>query len=220
MTHRPMLNKIKLFFIVQIILSFLVLAGTLISILVIPSHLPDYFIWAIAFSFWIFQCGISTLFAFKYRVSKNSLNTIKLSFILIESIQILTSLTTNLFGIFNLSIFKIILLKNIQFIILSLLVILMIYKLIKGMLKYSVLKDYIIRDSFFTFIPFAFIIYKNSRYFISSIYFLDDSVYSLFLLNINSLRIFLEGFLIILIFVKTIYLQTDKKSSFLLLINF
>ncbi|MGU8720865.1 putative bifunctional diguanylate cyclase/phosphodiesterase [Clostridium perfringens] len=220
MTHRPMLNKIKLFFIVQIILSFLVLAGTLLSILVIPSHLPDYFIWAIAFSFWIFQCGISTLFAFKYRVSKNSLNTIKLSFILIESIQILTSLTTNLFGIFNLSIFKIILLKNIQFIILSLLVILMIYKLIKGMLKYSVLKDYIIRDSFFTFIPFAFIIYKNSRYFISSIYFLDDSVYSLFLLNINSLRIFLEGFLIILIFVKTIYLQTDKKSSFLLLINF
>ncbi|EOU2090090.1 TPA: putative bifunctional diguanylate cyclase/phosphodiesterase [Clostridium perfringens] len=220
MTHRPMLNKIKLFFIVQIILSFLVLAGTLFSILVIPSHLPDYFIWAIAFSFWIFQCGISTLFAFKYRVSKNSLNTIKLSFILIESIQILTSLTTNLFGIFNLSIFKIILLKNIQFIILSLLVILMIYKLIKGMLKYSVLKDYIIRDSFFTFIPFAFIIYKNSRYFISSIYFLDDSVYSLFLLNINSLRIFLEGFLIILIFVKTIYLQTDKKSSFLLLINF
>ena len=215
-----MLNKIKLFFIVQIILSFLVLAGTLLSILVIPSHLPDYFIWAIAFSFWIFQCGISTLFAFKYRVSKNSLNTIKLSFILIESIQILTSLTTNLFGIFNLSIFKIILLKNIQFIILSLLVILMIYKLIKGMLKYSVLKDYIIRDSFFTFIPFAFIIYKNSRYFISSIYFLDDSVYSLFLLNINSLRIFLEGFLIILIFVKTIYLQTDKKSSFLLLINF
>lgn len=220
MTHRPMLNKIKLFFIVQIILSFLVLAGTLLSILVIPSHLPDYFIWAIAFSFWIFQCGISTLFAFKYRVSKNSLNTIKLSFILIESIQILTSLTTNLFGIFNLSIFKILLLKNIQFIILSLLVILMIYKLIKGMLKYSVLKDYIIRDSFFTFIPFAFIIYKNSRYFISSIYFLDDSVYSLFLLNINSLRIFLEGFLIILIFVKTIYLQTDKKSSFLLLINF
>ncbi|EJT6144134.1 EAL domain-containing protein [Clostridium perfringens] len=220
MTHRPMLNKIKLFFIVQIILSFLVLAGTLLSILVIPSHLPDYFIWAIAFSFWIFQYGISTLFAFKYRVSKNSLNTIKLSFILIESIQILTSLTTNLFGIFNLSIFKIILLKNIQFIILSLLVILMIYKLIKGMLKYSVLKDYIIRDSFFTFIPFAFIIYKNSRYFISSIYFLDDSVYSLFLLNINSLRIFLEGFLIILIFVKTIYLQTDKKSSFLLLINF
>lgn len=220
MTHRPMLNKIKLFFIVQIILSFLVLAGTLLSILVIPSHLPDYFIWAIAFSFWIFQCGISTLFAFKYRVSKNSLNTIKLSFILIESIQILTSLTTNLFGIFNLSIFKIILLKNIQFIILSLLVILMIYKLIKGMLKYSVLKDYIIRDSFFTFIPFAFIIYKNSRYFISSIYFLDDSVYILFLLNINSLRIFLEGFLIILIFVKTIYLQTDKKSSFLLLINF
>ncbi|MGU8637466.1 EAL domain-containing protein [Clostridium perfringens] len=220
MTHRPMLNKIKLFFIVQIILSFLVLAGTLLSILVIPSHLPDYFIWAIAFSFWIFQCGISTLFAFKYRVSKNSLNTIKLSFILIESIQILTTLTTNLFGIFNLSIFKIILLKNIQFIILSLLVILMIYKLIKGMLKYSVLKDYIIRDSFFTFIPFAFIIYKNSRYFISSIYFLDDSVYSLFLLNINSLRIFLEGFLIILIFVKTIYLQTDKKSSFLLLINF
>ncbi|MDU7111067.1 MAG: EAL domain-containing protein, partial [Clostridium perfringens] len=200
--------------------SFLVLAGTLLSILVIPSHLPDYFIWAIAFSFWIFQCGISTLFAFKYRVSKNSLNTIKLSFILIESIQILTSLTTNLFGIFNLSIFKILLLKNIQFIILSLLVILMIYKLIKGMLKYSVLKDYIIRDSFFTFIPFAFIIYKNSRYFISSIYFLDDSVYSLFLLNINSLRIFLEGFLIILIFVKTIYLQTDKKSSFLLLINF
>jgi len=196
------------------------LAGTLLSILVIPSHLPDYFIWAIAFSFWIFQCGISTLFAFKYRVSKNSLNTIKLSFILIESIQILTSLTTNLFGIFNLSIFKILLLKNIQFIILSLLVILMIYKLIKGMLKYSVLKDYIIRDSFFTFIPFAFIIYKNSRYFISSIYFLDDSVYSLFLLNINSLRIFLEGFLIILIFVKTIYLQTDKKSSFLLLINF
>ena len=220
MTHRPMLNKIKLFFIVQIILSFLVLAGTLLSILVIPSHLPDYFIWAIAFSFWIFQCGVSTLFAFKYRVSKNSLNTIKLSFILIESIQILTSLTTNLFGIFNLSIFKILLLKNIQFIILSLLVILMIYKLIKGMLKYSVLKDYIIRDSFFTFIPFAFIIYKNSRYFISSIYFLDDSVYSLFLLNINSLRIFLEGFLIILIFVKTIYLQTDKKSSFLLLINF
>lgn len=220
MTHRPMINKIKLFFIVQIILSFLVLAGTLLSILVIPSHLPDYFIWAIAFSFWIFQCGISTLFAFKYRVSKNSLNTIKLSFILIESIQILTSLTTNLFGIFNLSIFKIILLKNIQFIILSLLVILMIYKLIKGMLKYSVLKDYIIRDSFFTFIPFAFIIYKNSRYFISSIYFLDDSVYSLFLLNINSLRIFLEGFLIILIFVKTIYLQTDKKSSFLILINF
>ena len=39
MTHRPMLNKIKLFFIVQIILSFLVLAGTLFSILVIPSHL-------------------------------------------------------------------------------------------------------------------------------------------------------------------------------------
>ncbi|MGU8379285.1 EAL domain-containing protein [Clostridium perfringens] len=220
MTHRPMLNKIKLFFIVQIILSFLVLAGTLFSILVIPSHFPDYLLWAIAFSFWIFQCGISTLFAFKYRVSKNSLNTIKLSFILIESIQILTSLTTNLFGIFNLSIFKILLLKNIQFIILSLLVILMIYKLIKGMLKYSVLKDYIIRDSFFTFIPFAFIIYKNSRYFISSIYFLDDSVYSLFLLNINSLRIFLEGFLIILIFVKTIYLQTNKKSSFLLLINF
>ncbi len=220
MTHRPMLNKIKLFFIVQIILSFLVLAGTLLSILVIPSHLPDYFIWAIAFSFWIFQCGISTLFAFKYRVSKNSLNTIKLSFILIESIQILTSLTTNLFGIFNLSIFKIILLKNIQFIILSLLVILMIYKLIKGMLKYSVLKDYIIRDSFFTFIPFAFIIYKNSKYFISSLYFLDDSVYSLALLNINSLRIFLEGFLIILIFVKTIYLRGNKKSSFLLLIYF
>ena len=220
MTHRPMLNKIKLFFIVQIILSFLVLAGTLLSILVIPSHLPDYFIWAIAFSFWIFQCGISTLFAFKYRVSKNSLNTIKLSFILIESIQILTSLTTNLFGIFNLSIFKILLLKNIQFIILSLLVILMIYKLIKGMLKYSVLKDYIIRDSFFTFIPFAFIIYKNSKYFISSIYFLDDSVYSLALLNINSLRIFLEGFLIILIFVKTIYLRGNKKSSFLLLIYF
>lgn len=220
MCHRPMGNKIKLFFIAQIILSFLVLVGTLISTLVIPSYLPDYLLWAIAFSFWIFQCGISALFAFKYRVSKNSLNTIKLSFILIECIQILSNLTTNLFGIFNLSIFKILLLKNIQFIILSLLVILMIYKLIKGMLKYSVLKDYIIRDSFFTFIPFAFIIYKNSRYFISSIYFLDDSVYSLFLLNINSLRIFLEGFLIILIFVKTIYLQTDKKSSFLLLINF
>lgn len=220
MCHRPMGNKIKLFFIAQIILSFLVLVGTLISTLVIPSYLPDYLLWAIAFSFWIFQCGISALFAFKYRVSKNSLNTIKLSFILIECIQILSNLTTNLFGIFNLSIFKILLLKNLQFIILSLLVILMIYKLIKGMLKYSVLKDYIIRDSFFTFIPFAFIIYKNSRYFISSIYFLDDSVYSLFLLNINSLRIFLEGFLIILIFVKTIYLQTDKKSSFLLLINF
>ena len=96
----------------------------------------------------------------------------------------------------------------------------MIYKLIKDMLKYSVLKDYIIRDSFFTFIPFAFIIYKNSKYFISSIYFLDDSVYSLALLNINSLRIFLEGFLIILIFVKTIYLRGNKKSSFLLLIYF
>lgn len=220
MTHRPMLNKIKLFFIVQIILSFLVLAGTLLSILVIPSHLPDYFIWAIAFSFWIFQCGISTLFAFKYRVSKNSLNTIKLSFILIESIQILITLATNLFGIFDLPIFNTLIIKNFQFLILSLIFIVMIYKLIKDMLKYRVLKDYIIRDSFFTFIPFAFIIYKNSKYFISSIYFLDDSVYSLALLNINSLRIFLEGFLIILIFVKTIYLQTDKKSSFLLLINF
>lgn len=220
MTHRPMLNKIKLFFIVQIILSFLVLAGTLLSILVIPSHLPDYFIWAIAFSFWIFQYGISTLFAFKYRVSKNSLNTIKLSFILIGSIQILITLATNLFGIFDLPIFNTLIIKNFQFLILSLIFIVMIYKLIKDMLKYRVLKDYIIRDSFFTFIPFAFIIYKNSKYFISSIYFLDDSVYSLALLNINSLRIFLEGFLIILIFVKTIYLRGNKKSSFLLLIYF
>lgn len=108
MTHRPMLNKIKLFFIVQIILSFLVLAGTLISILVIPSHLPDYFIWAIAFSFWVFQCGFSTIFAFRYRISKSSLSTIKLSFILIGSIQILITLATNLFGIFDLPIFNII----------------------------------------------------------------------------------------------------------------
>ncbi len=220
MSHRPINNKIKLFFRTQIILSFLVLVGTLIYILVIPSNLPDYLLWAIAFSFWIFQCGISLLFAFKYRVSKNSLTTIKLGFIVVEIVQILTNLSSNLFGIFNLSIFKILLLKNLELIILSLLVILMIYKLIKSMLKYSILKDYIIRDSFFTFIPFAFIIYKNSRYFISSISFLNDSIYSLFLININSLRIFLEGFLIILIFVKTIYLQTDKKSSFLLLINF
>ncbi len=220
MTHRPMLNKIKLFFILQIILSFLVLVGTLFSILVIPSHLPDYFIWAIAFSFWVFQCGISTIFAFRCRVSKSSLNTIKLSFILIGSIQILITLATNLFGIFNLQIFNVLLIKNFQLLILSFIFIVMIYKLIKDMLKYSVLKDYIIRDSFFTFIPFAFIIYKNSKYFISSIYFLDDSVYSLVLLNINSLRIFLEGFLIILIFVKTIYLRGNKKSSFLLLIYF
>ncbi|MDK0533454.1 EAL domain-containing protein [Clostridium perfringens] len=216
MTHRPMLNKIKLFFIVQIILSFLVLVGTLVTILVIPSHLPDYFIWA----FWVFQCGFSTIFAFRYRISKSSLSTIKLSFILIGSIQILITLATNLFGIFNLPIFNVLLIKNFQFLILSLIFIVMIYKLIKDMLKYSVLKDYIIRDSFFTFIPFAFIIYKNSKYFISSIYFLDDSVYSLALLNINSLRIFLEGFLIILIFVKTIYLRGNKKSSFLLLIYF
>lgn len=220
MTHRPMLNKIKLFFIVQIILSFLVLVGTLVTILVIPSHLPDYFILAIAFSFWVFQCGFSTIFAFRYRISKSSLSTIKLSFILIGSIQILITLATNLFGIFNLPIFNVLLIKNFQFLILSLIFIVMIYKLIKDMLKYSVLKDYIIRDSFFTFIPFAFIIYKNSKYFISSIYFLDDSVYSLALLNINSLRIFLEGFLIILIFVKTIYLRGNKKSSFLLLIYF
>ena len=220
MSHSPMCNKIKLFFIVQIILSFVVLVGTLISVLVVPSYLSDYLLWAMAFSFWIFQCGISTLFAFKYRRSKNSLNTIKLGFILIECIQILVSLSTNLFGIFNLSIFKIILFKNFQFIILSFILIIMIYKLIKDMLKYSVLRDYIIRDSFFTFIPFALIIYENSKYFISSIYFLDDSVYSLFLLNINSLRIFLQGFLIILIFVKTIYLRGNKKSSFLLLINF
>lgn len=220
MSHSPMCNKIKLFFIVQIILSFVVLLGTLISVLVVPSYLSDYLLWAMAFSFWIFQCGISTLFAFKYRRSKNSLNTIKLGFILIECIQILVSLSTNLFGIFNLSIFKIILLKNFQFIILSFILIVMIYKLIKDMLKYSVLRDYIIRDSFFTFIPFALIIYENSKYFISSIYFLDDSIYSLFLLNINSLRIFLQGFLIILIFVKTIYLRGNKKSSFLLLINF
>lgn len=220
MSHSPMCNKIKLFFIVQIILSFVVLVGTLISVLVVPSYLSDYLLWAMAFSFWIFQCGISTLFAFKYRHSKNSLNTIKLGFILIECIQILVSLSTNLFGIFNLSIFKIILLKNFQFIILSFILIVMIYKLIKDMLKYSVLRDYIIRDSFFTFIPFALIIYENSKYFISSIYFLDDSIYSLFLLNINSLRIFLQGFLIILIFVKTIYLRGNKKSSFLLLINF
>ncbi|EHK2442602.1 putative bifunctional diguanylate cyclase/phosphodiesterase [Clostridium perfringens] len=220
MSHSPMCNKIKLFFIVQIILSFVVLVGTLISVLVVPSYLSDYLLWAMAFSFWIFQCGISTLFAFKYRRSKNSLNTIKLGFILIECIQILVSLSTNLFGIFNLSIFKIILFKNFQFIILSFILIVMIYKLIKDMLKYSVLRDYIIRDSFFTFIPFALIIYENSKYFISSIYFLDDSIYSLFLLNINSLRIFLQGFLIILIFVKTIYLRGNKKSSFLLLINF
>ncbi len=220
MTHRPMLNKIKLFFIVQIILSFLVLAGTLFSILVIPSNLPDYFIWAIAFSFWVFQCGFSTIFAFRYRISKSSLSTIKLSFILIGSIQILITLATNLFGIFDLPIFNTLIIKNFQFLILSLIFIVMIYKLIKDMLKYRVLKDYIIRDSFFTFIPFAFIIYKNSKYFISSIYFLDDSVYSLALLNINSLRIFLEGFLIILIFVKTIYLRGNKKSSFLLLIYF
>ncbi|MCX0369098.1 GGDEF-domain containing protein, partial [Clostridium perfringens] len=178
MTHRPMLNKIKLFFIVQIILSFLVLAGTLISILVIPSHLPDYFIWAIAFSFWVFQCCFSTIFAFRYRISKSSLSTIKLSFILIGSIQILITLATNLFGIFDLPIFNTLIIKNFQFLILSLIFIVMIYKLIKDMLKYRVLKDYIIRDSFFTFIPFAFIIYKNSKYFISSIYFLDDSVYS------------------------------------------
>ena len=220
MSHSPMCNKIKLFFIVQIILSFVVLVGTLISVLVVPSYLSDYLLWAMAFSFWIFQCGISTLFAFKYRRSKNSLNTIKLGFILIECIQILVSLSTNLFGIFNLSIFKIILFKNFQFIILSFILIVMIYKLTKDMLKYSVLRDYIIRDSFFTFIPFALIIYENSKYFISSIYFLDDSIYSLFLLNINSLRIFLQGFLIILIFVKTIYLRGNKKSSFLLLINF
>ena len=220
MTHRPMLNKIKLFFIVQIILSFLVLAGTLISILVIPSHLPDYFIWAIAFSFWVFQCGFSTIFAFRYRFSKSSLSTVKLSFILIGSIQILITLATNLFSIFDLPIFNTLIIKNFQLLLLSLIFIVMIYKLIKDMLKYRVLKDYIIRDSFFTFIPFAFIIYKNSKYFISSLYFLDDSVYSLALLNINSLRIFLEGFLIILIFVKTIYLRGNKKSSFLLLIYF
>ena len=166
MTHRPMLNKIKLFFILQIILSFLVLVGTLFSILVIPSHLPDYFIWAIAFSFWVFQCGISTIFAFRCRVSKSSLNTIKLSFILIGSIQILITLATNLFGIFNLQIFNVLLIKNFQLLILSFIFIVMIYKLIKDMLKYSVLKDYIIRDSFFTFIPFAFIIYKNSKNYI------------------------------------------------------
>lgn len=212
--------KIKLFFKVQIILSFLVLGITLISLFITPRIMPDYLLWAIAFAFWVSQCLISTIFAFKYRSSKNLLNTIKLSFILIQSIQILMCLLTNILGILEFPIWKILLLKNLKLLILSLILIIMIYLLIKDMFKYNVLRDYIIRDSFFTFIPFAFIIYENSKYFLSSTFFLDDSIYSLFLLNINSLKIFLEGFLIILIFVKTIYLRNDKKSSFLLLVYF
>ncbi len=115
---------------------------------------------------WVFQCGISTIFAFRCRVSKSSLNTIKLSFILIGSIQILITLATNLFGIFNLQIFNVLLIKNFQLLILSFIFIVMIYKLIKDMLKYSVLKDYIIRDSFLPLylLPLLFIKILNTLY--------------------------------------------------------
>lgn len=219
MSENP-LCKIKLFFKVQIIFSFVVLGITLFSVFTAPKILPDYLLWAIAFSFWIFQCVIGVFFSFKYRHSKSHLNTIKLSFILIQSIQLLMNLIVNLLGILDFPIHKILLLKNIKLVLLSAILIFMIYILIKDMFQYKILRDYIIRDSFFTFIPFAFIIYENSNYFLSSTYFLDDSIYSLFLLNLNSLYIFLEGFLIILIFVKTIYLRNNKKSSFLLLIYF
>lgn len=219
MSENP-LYKIKLFFKVQIIFSFMVLGITLFSVFTDPQILPDYLLWAIAFSFWIFQCVIGVFFSFKYRRSKSNLNTIKLSFILIQSIQLLMNLIVNLLGILDFPIHKILLLKNIKLVLLSAILIFMIYILIKDMFQYKILRDYIIRDSFFTFIPFAFIIYENSNYFLSSTYFLDDSIYSLFLLNLNSLLIFLEGFFIILIFVKTIYLRNNKKSSFLLLIYF
>lgn len=219
MSESP-IYKIKLFFKVQITLSFLVLVITLFSVFSKSPILPDYLLWAIAFAFWVFQCVIGVFFSFKYRRSKSLLNTIKLCFIFIQSIQILITLIVNLSDILKIPIREIILLKNIKLVILSVILLLMIYILIKDMFKYNILKYYIIRDSFFTFIPFAFIIYENSNYFLSSTYFLDDSIYSLFLLNLTSLLIFLEGFLTILIFVKTIYLRSDKKSSFLLLIYF
>lgn len=219
MSENP-LYKIKLFFKAQIILSFVFLGITLFSIFTKPSILPDYLLWAIAFAFWDFQCIIGVFFSFKYRLSKSHLNTIKLSFILIQSIQILISLISNLLGLLEVPIHEILLIKNLKLIILLVILLLMIYILIKDMVNYKILRDYIIRDSFFTFIPFAFIIYENSKYFLSSIYFLDNSIYSLVLLNLNSLYILLVGFLIILIFVKTIYLRKSKISSFLLLICF
>lgn len=212
--------KVKRFFNFQFILSFLVLGLTLMSIFFGQDLLTNYHSWAFAFIFWIIQSIICVLYSFKHRVSKSLLNTVRLTFILLESLQLLLVLIINLSEILTLPVSQIILLKIIKLSILSVIILVMIYLLIKDMFKYKVLRDYVLRDSLFTFIPFAFIIYENLKYFVSSYYLLDNSIYSLFLLNIDIIFIFLKGFLIILLFVKTIYLRNDKKSSFLLLLCF
>lgn len=212
--------RVRRFFTLQFILSLLVLGITLISIFAKQILLPDYLCWSFAFTFWVAQSIVCIIYSFRHRVSKSLLNTVRLTFVLLQASQLLLILIVKLTGILKIPVYQIITLEIIKLIVLSLAICVMIYLLIKDMFKYKLLRDYILKDSFFIFIPFAFIIYENSKYFAASYYFLGNSICGLFLLKMNSIFIFLKGFLIILLFVKTIYLRNDKKSSLLLLIYF
>lgn len=212
--------KVRRFFKLQFILIILLLVIN-ITFLFLNSNFLDFNTFLnYSIVFGIFQILFCVIYAFKYRISKSLLNSVKLYFIFLHISQILISLTFYEFHIFYLSSNKILIFKTIKLILMSIILFSMIYLLIKDSSKNKLLKIYTLRDSFFIFIPFAFIIYKNSKYFFSSYFYFKNPFYSEFLLKLSIIFVFLKGFLIILIFVKTIYSKNDKKSSYILLIYF